>query len=113
MKKKKIVMGIISVIIIITLLVIMMHPWTMGLPLYGWTYSEALTDEFYIGEWGDNIPPFGYTYKVYISDDLVPPEGGFFIRLYGQPVVPGAWWELNREGHYLDGEFYWDVYHET
>jgi len=109
MKKKKmlIIVTILLCAIAVDATIFIWHPWTMGLPLYGWEHDEEMTG-IYMNDTFDGEMPIGYSYRVYVE------SGGCLscsrqIRLYGRAVSPYAWWTLESEG-YIDseGNMYWN-----
>ena len=98
--KKRIIIAIISIIIVG--LLIYFHPWTNGLPLYGWRYSEEITTDFYQQYVPDGW--VGYGWRVYVDSET---QQSFKIKVYGRPATLFSWWNLEGEGTYTAGVFKW------
>jgi hypothetical protein len=91
----------IAVTSVIAFVLVFGHPWTMGLPLYGWEYDEELTNA-YINDTFEGETPVGYAYKVYVISNGCS-SCSRMIQLYGRVDTPYEWWHLKDEG-YVDGE---------
>ena len=77
-----------------------------GYPPSGYSYDSDITTDFYEQYYPEGWAGIGY--KVWVKDGETPSTGGYYIKLYSAGTVPNPEYELDGEGTYNAGVFYWD-----
>ena len=100
-KQKILIIGIIATIAILFSVVVL---WD-GLPLYGWTYSEPIT-EVYHEQYVDGSA--GVDWRVYVETSGIN-EPIVHVAVYGAVTYPGAKYSLRAEGYFdtINQTFEW------